>query len=219
MRSGSSCLSSYLASHPDITSLMEILHRKNYKDGLENIKDYLSNGVFSIKSRSRGFKLMYHQMWGLKTEGCLHIKKILDSFGCRIIHIVRKNKLEAYVSQLLAKKSGIWNAFKKRRFDNHFVQYAPQLLEKYNSKVYVDPIEYQSFCRRYDVWERCVDELYPDNLKIYYENMIESLPKVLDFLKVKNYKLHCDSVKLRSMPLEKIIINHCDFMNLTHQTF
>ena len=213
MRNGSSYLCSSLSSHPDITCHLELLHRKNYNGELSGVYKYLADSVFSAKTKFRGFKLLSHQMWGHNTVGCYILKSLISSFECKVIHIVRRNHLESYVSNLLAKKSNIWNVFDKERVDNHFVMYTPDIIEKYNQKINIKKHEYDLYCRRALKSEQFIDQLYPNNFKILYEEMPDKIQDVLKYLGAESVQLYSGTVKLRNKCLAELIENYDEVLN------
>lgn len=211
MRSGSSMLCSYLDSHSKITCDLEVLHRKRYNGEVTGTRKHIKELITTAPTPIFGFKVLYHQMWGLKTTGFYVIREVLHSLDLKFIHIIRRNKLESYVSQILARQSSIWNAFENRRVDNHFIKLDESTLKRYNQPITISIPEYERYVKRSKQWEDAIRSSY-DCLEIAYEDLPATLPSVLNHIGVEHEELTCETVKLRTKPLSELITNLDDVL-------
>ena len=215
MRSGSSSLCSYLDSHPDITCKFELLHRNHYKGTIAGVHDYLASRVFDVAPTPfRGFKMLYHQMWGRKTPDCYMIQSILKSFGCKVIHLTRRNHFESFVSKCLARRSKVWNVFRTKKADKHFTMERPGIIDEYNRPITVNPEEYLAYIQKLNRWQQAVNELYHDCFKVSYETLEMQLYDVADFLGAPRKPMTCDTIKLRTKSMSEVVSNYDEVKDL-----
>src|SRR5262249_43604388 len=100
-RTGSSHLVSLLDSHPDIACWgREVFLQGEAFDlsGAPDPRSFLLDHLFRVNTRAGGFKLLWDAM---DRFGCV-IWDLLDELGVRLIHTVRRNVLDAYISLNLA---------------------------------------------------------------------------------------------------------------------
>jgi LPS sulfotransferase NodH len=213
MRCGSSLLCSLLDSHPDVRCELELLHRERYRGGLAGTEAHLRSQLFDLPGPPiRGCKILYHQTFGIRTSAKL--VALLRQLDCKFIHLIRWNQLDSFVSHMLAKRSRIWNAFRSKHVNRHFVQERPGIHEEYNQPIYIDPIEYMAYKEKTRVWARRIGELCPDALRVHYEDLYERMPMVLEFLGAKAAPLTADTIKLRTRPKSELILNYDELKTL-----
>lgn len=206
MRTGSSLLCSMLDSHSEIQCKLEVLHRKHYNGPAQNVEEYLTRLSEARTKPVFGFKIMYHQMWGFNTPGYRTIAEALTRNKVKIIHLIRPNYLDTFLSQLLASRSDVWNAFESRRIDKHFIMKQPDTIEKYNSAVQIDIGKFDEYCQRYSRWSDLIDRTF-QSFRVTYER-IQWSSEVLDFLGVPRQDLVGDTVKLRTQSKADLISNY-----------
>lgn len=146
---------------------------------IESWEEYVPNVNFEIE-KCIGFNIMYYELQNNFLMNYLKQKEV------KIIHLIRKNKLERIISRKLAKARNSWHTEDKVVDDR--IEINPSfLVENINNQLIED--------RK---WERCYSG---DNyLKVYYEDFrdkaAESANPVLEFLGIPRADL--------STPLKKI---------------
>jgi len=185
-RTGSTMLQTGLNSHPDIFCGVEIFHHIY-------AKDYL-NAIIDIRSeKAAGFKLQHYQaksdMSGVDHDSShelTDVRDVLVDQRYKIIRPIRKNKLEQYVSVMVAFETGRWHLFPickhtsvpytKIHFDsNDFKKWYHGVVEGTDS----------------DLNDTSLSQL--ERLDVFYEDMVnnwsDTIKSVTDFLDVR----HIDS--------------------------
>jgi LPS sulfotransferase NodH len=146
-RSGSTHLAYLLAQHPDVSQYFEIFH-PNLRARAEvrgriasDNEDWILfvNWAFSevskvARSSAIGFKLMYqHATEGKPSSVWAYLAQLED---LQVIHIVRRNLLEAYASRRFAERSQIWHARPRDRIRDHgTITLSPEDCNAYFEKV------------------------------------------------------------------------------------
>lgn len=232
MRTGSTWLSTLLDSHPDIRCKHELLHKTRFRGTPIEAKEYLDRHIFYDDGKVNGFKVMYHQMRGISSSDCeLFAWLFREFYKCKVVHIMRRNVLDSYISYILAKRSGIYNLFNDNKFNGKWITRQPDLpldtkarinfvnsngqkrisdaVELYNNKITIDLADLKDFRDKTKRWEERIPELFPDNIEVYYEDL-PNIPGVCNYLGVSSaVKLSNNrTFRLRRVPVDVICENY-----------
>jgi hypothetical protein len=105
-RSGSNLLCSLLESHPAAFVWREVFRRPHYLTPA--LTEYLVNGRYLRRYRAVFYKVFYYH----RVPAGFWDRLIVDE-EIRIIHLVRRNYLDTFVSQREAAASGRWESFSR----------------------------------------------------------------------------------------------------------
>lgn len=178
-RSGSSYLRYMLNSHPKIRCKGELLNKK-----IKKIKPYLKREIWNTKGfEAIGFKILYDQAEKYKLWNYISQYKV--------IHLIRRNKLDMLLSEELAKEHKCFISFDKKDVYTRPVTIS---LEKLEQKV--------QYCKE---MQEKVDELFSDKINVYYEEL-DTNP-ILDWLGVAHAELTPKTVKLTVKDKKEMILN------------
>tara|TARA_Y100000034_G_scaffold288_1_gene399 strand:- start:1462 stop:2163 length:702 start_codon:yes stop_codon:yes gene_type:complete len=212
-RTGSTWLSTSLASHPHIASGGEIFSKGNYnwkkwkkigEGGPEDYLDYVYSvgrrtGRITNKTKICGYKILYGH----------DVKQVdVKSFvpkETKVIHLKRRRHLMSLTSQILTQKAR-W-ALARNPWQTPY-----EHQECFINKKQLERIS-DFYKEREKKWEY-FDEVFEDHstLEIWYEQMCEDTEKthnkVLDFLGIERQPLESRMIKQRDKLLREIIINY-----------
>ncbi len=217
MRTGSSWLCTILNNHSQIVCEQELLHRTRYTGSAAQAYHYLNNHLFKTSEKPiRGFKMLYHQFRGPNSSDCYIFSKLFTSiYHCKIIHIRRHDMLATYTSRQLAQQAGIWNIFTQNKYihsinGKHAIndEEISKSITTYNQPIKIDLEHLKKWCQNMQFWYRKINELFPTNLEVFYEDL-PNVQNVYDYLETdKVDEIKGETIKLRKLPLEQTIINY-----------
>ncbi len=130
-----------------------------------------------------------------------YLEYLKDSLEFRVIHLVRANKLETFLSERLASKSGTWTSSSG--------PYLP-------GATHLDPKACLEFFERVDALEREYDSLFGEHelLELSYEELVRdagsSLGMVQDFLGVERTALSSPLKKQNRFRVSDAISNYSE---------
>lgn len=203
-RTGSTLVAGLLSSHPNALCRHELLNKTHFGKKYpydafdEHFRQYLTEEIWDRDKpgglTAKGFKVMYHT---LKHRTEQTIINYLLSEPFYIIHLIRRNVLNVYLSALLSRKLGVWGG----------VEYPDDM------KVTIVPKTFQFFAWR--MWDRAkkYDETFQNRkIKIYYEDLCQHQDKVmeeaLDLLHLPKRTLFSKVIKQRTRRQSDHITNY-----------
>jgi LPS sulfotransferase NodH len=216
-RTGSTLLSLALGKHPNIRMFLELFHEdreerersfradgRTYQDG-EDAAQFLREAVFYPRYwkplRAVGFKLFYeHARQNSEDKKVWHYLKTTKDV--RIIHLVRRNLLESWLSYETALRTDVWTVLKGE------AEPPPAL-----SPFTVDIQKCENFFRsteKYRDWARQVFRGHPFIEVEYESDLCEHFQKTMnllhDFLDVPRYTgMVLTKKQARHKPCQQII--------------
>lgn len=176
LRTGSNLRVNLLGSHPDIATYGEMF---NQLHGLTS--EWIWNSIFGFKSRSVkfvGFKIFYYHP--LNSDDRWIWDKIYSDNTIPVIHLVRDNTLQTFLSKQIADKTKVWqNQNGKNFFDDE------------SKRVYLNPKKCLEVFERTERWVNDTDQKLANHrtIKISYEEITgdkqsDTLEKIQPFLGV-----------------------------------
>lgn len=209
MRTGTTVINETLGRHSQLNLTHEILHpsdsggnvrwRTNYwpndlfrtKDinNLNNLETY-HNILSEVLDLYDGFKVVYYQL-----EAKSKLWNYIES-RCKIIHVLRENKVEIAVSSALAESTGRWQRSPGETWKDEPIDINPDWLAIHVS--------------RSERWEEEYRKRFPDALEIHYEdfgNWDDTINKILDFLELPRETLP-PTLRKRTQPLHEVVANY-----------
>jgi len=157
-RTGSNLLISLLNSHPEIEAYGEMF---NQLHGLTS--EWIWNSIFGFKSSSVKFvrfKIFYYHP--LNSDDRWIWNKIYSDNTIPVIHLVRDNTLQTFLSKQIADKTKVWqNQNGKNFFDDE------------SKRVYLNPKKYLEVFERTERWVNDTDQKPANHrtIKISYEEI------------------------------------------------
>jgi len=208
IRTGTSQLCSALDSHSQIRCKLELLKHGKFNVGVDKVESYLTEKIYTPHTEKpvRGFKIMYHQMWGRETPEFYWICNVLQQFKTKVIHVKRRNFLDHFLSIILARNCDIWNAWTDRRIDKHFVMLGEDTLDRYNQPVHLDVKLMLRKLKSQQKWERSIDAMFPDCFVAQYGETDFGL--IQEWLGVKPEDIKPSTVRMRTRPKRELISNY-----------
>lgn len=202
-RDGSTYLSSMLKSHPEIHALYERFAemRQRGADAQDQIRwaeEFFTPPLFG-RYAAVGFKTKLVDVLDHEAFSAL-----LKNKGCRIIQMVRRNRVKAVISRINARrlweKSGYWNLYNEADrpspLEVDLDQFAQYLQERIEADQKLDDF---------------VSRLELPTFKIIYEDLLVDrdavITKVFDFLRVKHFPVEGKSIKATSDDLRQAVKN------------
>lgn len=182
-RTGSTLLHTYLNSHPNIYSHGEILRRDSFSrihPGTTVFKRYGSN------IKAVGLKVFYE--YAHQGEFQNAYEQIVFDSSIKVIHVVREEIKNQYLSLMNSYRTGHWNSANKKQFE-----YVDE----------IDPQEFNAFVTQLDSQRSICIGHFKDHstLVISYEMLTddkeETLQLIQKFLKVEPKQLSTLLVKIR----------------------
>lgn len=182
-RSGSSYLRYLLNSHPNVKCKGELLNKK-----ITRLKPYLTREIWNSKGfKALGFKILYDQaetkypsMWNY-----IHQQNL------KVIHLIRRNKLDMLLSEELAKEHKCHISFNEKDIHTRPVNIS---LKKLEQKI--------QYCKE---MQEKVDAMFTDRINVYYEEL--NTNQILEFLGVPLAILTPKTIKLTTKSKEELISN------------
>lgn len=154
---------------------------------------FLTNVNFNSQE-AVGFKLMYDQLKNFPS-----IENYLKKNEVKIIHLVRRNKLDQYVSKLKMRKTKVAHSI--------------DLKSKDVIKVDVLLNSFDKFLKKEQKDENSIDKIFSelDVKKVYYEDIFAEFDSILSFLNITD-KLTLDKdlklKKIESKSLKDVVSNY-----------
>lgn len=198
-RCGSTLLHTYLNSNPNILSKGEILQRL-YDGDKPNAPKEIASIVFPVHGsniKAVGLKLFYdyREMDNFKNA----FEALANDRSIKVIHLVRENKLEQFVSYKRAWRDLEWSANPRNR--------------DYVTKVKVDIHEYSNFVNENEIQRKMALEMFEGHefIDLTYEELTNSgqrcLLRIQEFLGVKVSPLFTALEKQNDKPLKEVVEN------------
>lgn len=217
-RTGSNFLTTSLRSHPHILCYGEMFNNvhtgKRLAWGLDthrvtaaqiHLRDtesqrFIDDYLFGNKpegTRAVGFKLFYYHA---ESQPQSAIWKLLDSGTVNIIHLMRRNYLDLYVS--------MDKALSDKRWSSKSISGNPEAI----ARITVPPEQLETAFTQIQAWQDTFRTRYADALNIYYEDLVDSyqqeLARVATFLHVENRSMSTPLVKQAQTPNRDRIENY-----------
>lgn len=198
-RCGSTLLHTYLNSHTQILSKGEVL-RELYDGDKPNAPKEVDAIIFPAQGRhikSMGLKLFYdyRDMDSFKNA----FNALAGDKSIKVIHLVRENKLEQFVSYKRAWRDLEWSANRKKDNDN--------------AKIAIDRQEYQGFVEENERHKKAALEMFAEHemINLTYEQLTDSnessLENVQRFLDVPVKTLFTALEKQSDKSLKDVVEN------------
>jgi LPS sulfotransferase NodH len=201
-RTGSTLLHTYLNFHSNVISYGEVL-REKVKEDISIARKPLRKFVFkphASQIKAVGLKLFYS--YHLKPPFQVAFQEVIDRADVRIIHLIRKDVLQQYVSLQIARETKKWSTSDtpsgKRR----------------NKKMLLDIDNLRHYVRDHYQKQKLLNTLFQEHrmLIIYYEDLKDdaenTLLEVQQFLGVKHQKLKSLLQKQNRRLLETMLENY-----------
>jgi len=199
MRTGSNLLRLALESCPQVVMENEIFNQRHPDFGYEydTIMEQLYC-KYPINIKAVGCKIFYDHLSKEEWNEFSTLPK------CRIIHLMRRNKLRNYLSLKIAEQTDRW-------LENWLNKKLP-IQER---RVFMNKQEMFAHFHKIEAWEQQASQQFKncDLINIYYEDLImnyaETVSNVTQFLGVKKCKNH--SMKLRKQnpeSMQQLILNY-----------
>jgi LPS sulfotransferase NodH len=214
-RSGSNLLRDYLNQHGNIRCFGEIFKKSFIKGGKpwrtlsggsEELKHLhqtdlvafwkLTLDKYNLDKPVIGAKIFYYHRHGEE------IWRYFASSYTPIIHLVREQLIDSYLSQKLAKASGVWKQVEGKRIDT-----------EYERSISVDLADFQYYCARFQRHFASIKLLFRDNpyLEITYSALAkeraQTMSAIYSFLGLPDREATPRFVKQLSRPREEVILN------------
>jgi len=232
-RSGSTMLSTALASHPEVAAHGEVLNTRsddrlevfglNYQeensllDKFRELQRY--NPVFFLEEfifhcgrfKSSGFKFKYEEMSSpLYQEALAYVARRKD---LKVIFVRREDMFSRYVSEFIALNiTGVFNSTDK----------AIQVPDK---PIHIDPQKIQESFERSDTYRSKFDVIFSEHksITVTYEEMLSSPEEmfhiVTGFLGVSHTEFQPRTKQIkRSVPIEEYVENYQEIRDYFSQT-
>ncbi|MGH2722693.1 MAG: hypothetical protein ACRDI0_00230 [Actinomycetota bacterium] len=219
-RTGSTMLSRYLKSHPDVCAHGEVLapsgpldfYGVNYRvdPPLELVllgrrdRDpvaFLWEFVWQAGGRRAvGFKGKYEEL--LLPQYAMVLEEISRDTDIRILHLTRDNLLERYLSQHLAVHvHGVYEAhLGDARPEQARVRLSPEECEEDFRRTEERQASFRAMLRKHEVLELSYEQLVGERK--------HTLARVQAFLGVQERELTTKSVRLRTRPVREVVENY-----------
>ena len=202
-RTGSSHLASLLDSHPGIACWNDEIFNPGQAFDVSSYTDpaaFLRERVFSISSQAVGFKLLWDAMTYTPD-----VWQLLKTQEIVLIHTVRANLLDSYISLRLATINRVFSSWYSNELRRH--------VGKYQTKHFVadfaECVEWFEAVEHHDdEIRRCSTDYGIPRLEIEYKELCAHQGPVLDFLCVSRYPLTSRLTKQRQGRQSEIILNY-----------
>lgn len=177
IRTGYKWLASLITSHPEAFCFGEIFgsvqgvrQASLFKEPIvaitekENPVTWLQNNVEKWAEEKNlsavGFKVNYVD--GKHKPNWYPLWEYLASGEYKIIHLKRGNTFDRTLSELLANKEGNWSD------------------KEYESKLTIKPFHLIKMMIKSEIWQTEAEKLFPNRFDIYYEQIAEQSPEIMD---------------------------------------
>jgi LPS sulfotransferase NodH len=219
-RTGSTMLTWYLQSHPDVCAHGEVLAprgplafygvnyrvdppvelvllRRRDRDPVGFLREFVWQAG---DRRAVGFKGKYEEL--LLPQYAQVLDEIRRDTGIRVLHLTRENLLERYLSQYLALHVyGVYNVARGGKPpEDALVRLSPEECEEDFRRTEERQASFRAMLRDHQVLEVSYEELVGDGEA--------TLARVQEFLGVEQRTLETRSVKLRSGPVREVVENY-----------
>lgn len=216
-RCGSNLIRTALARHPGVVVFNELYNstqgrigwaQPGYRTTKADLRLRESDPVEFLEERvyrpmwpgvrAVGFKLFYYHV----PDDSPLWPALQGDPDLKVIHLKRRDLLEAYASLTVAEKTGVWIQPVHREAPK-----APEQVE----------LEYEA-CLNYFTqavaWRDEFDRRFPEALEIYYEDVIQDyvnqIQGIQSWLGVRPRRLHPTTRKQNRRPLQQLIANYRD---------
>jgi LPS sulfotransferase NodH len=213
-RSGSNLLRDYLNQHDSISCFGEVFKKPFLKEkdwqffasmdaNMERLhtEDLVSFWKVVLRNTNRdrpviGAKLFYYHREGDE------IWKYLAASRTPIIHLIREELIDSYLSLKLAEASGVWTQPKNQAQE-----------AAYERPMSIDLADFEKYCVRTQRWIRQARDLFKENpfLEISYSALINDRDKVMaavySFLDLPEQPTSARLARQRSHNREELIVN------------
>ncbi len=215
-RTGSNLLMTTLNKHPNVFCYGEIFNNREVRDWDipyvfrspfelkkkdENPVEYARKKIFGeypVDVKAVGFKLFYHHARKEREEEVWEFLK--NDKRIKIIHIVRKDLLRAFVSHALAKETGKFVNKSGGKSGVRKITLDLNECENYFEKTTKNIREFDRFFSEHSV------------LKIFYENLSGDFDKTIseieEFLGLEKMKLSAGTKKQGAYSLSEVVTNY-----------
>lgn len=209
-RTGSTLLHTYLNYHPRIKSYGEVL-REKVEQGLSISHQPLSTYVFRPHAppiRGVGLKIFYSFFQHPSFQEAF--QEVLERKDIKIIHLIREDVLQQYVSLLMARRTRQWSAARSGS-------------DKRDNKLYIDCNDLRNFVVDHYQKQHLFNRLFQQHkvLTITYEQLKEEavgvLSEVQKFLGVKPRKLLSLLQKQNKSSLDSFVENYAEARKIVEQ--
>lgn len=217
-RTGTNLLIQYLRSQPGIVCYNEVFHLHRPIYGYAHLDHFLKEsgdrlrkqsaarfleryilGPRSRKVKAAGFKYIY---WHGEGEGWQKNNNaaVLGIAGLKVLHLRRRNKLDQFVSEKVARQQKSWSS--------------EQAAGANNTRIAVDPEEFKAFVPRITALEEKYEALFghmPIH-SLYYEDLVQKpqdeMDAVFAFLGLEKRAVQTRTNKLITLPKHSLIENY-----------
>ncbi len=235
-RSGTNLLVNLLRSHSNVLCYSELfklnnrplwcfqkIDLKTYRLAQKHPVDYLNHFFFrkySENVKAVGFKYMYNQLSIKK------IKKVIESLHKKhdlIIHLIRKNKLKAYLSLKIMETSNISTKLISEKELGKFQNKKPSENELFKP-VYIKSEELKSYIKEITTLENIHHQLIKNHnhIMVFYEDLskspIETANQIIKKLELPQEELFIVNEKQNKLSLSESILNYEDLKKEFAQT-
>lgn len=209
-RCGTHMLVTALSQHPQLRVYGEVFNPES------------DNGNHGLKTTSQILEAFWtdpnhgfaaHAYLGHAAGGMKYVTAAYSGFwkhiprDLRVVSMRRRDLLARYASHMRAKKTKVWNKFNTE---------APKKAEP----IWINPVSLQEDAAFVKKCWRHVDELYPNRLVVYYEDLCENweteINRIQEYLGVTAYPVSPTSVKLGKPPSESVS-NYKSIINTVKQ--
>jgi LPS sulfotransferase NodH len=174
------------------TPFLELSH-----DPIEYLESYIYK-EYPENIKAVGFRLFYQHA---RNEEWKRMWDYLRDSKVKIIHLIRKNLLDRYLSHQLALRSNVWATFQQES-------------SVFNEPVILDPQDcFKDFHKRL-AWQKQADDFFSGNPKIevIYEDLCADLMdesrRIQAFLGIEFQQLVAKTVKQRTQKKSEVIANY-----------
>ncbi len=199
-RTGSTLLHTYLNFHPHIKSYGEVL-RERIEQGVSLSRKPLYRYVFkphATQIKAVGLKLFYSYYQHPSFQDAF--QEATEKKDIRIIHLVREDELQQYVSLIRARQTKQWSAARSGTANSN--------------KLYLDCDDLRNFVVDHYQKQHMFKSLFKEHkvITITYEQLKDEAVAVLDevqkFLDVKTRELKSLLQKQNKKPLDAFVENY-----------
>lgn len=198
-RSGSNLLLSLLDCHSNV-----YVRGEEFKDvtpaTYKNVWDFhWAKQPYFIKAA--GLKIFYDHP---QTGDCPKLwDDLIADRSIKVIHLIRKNSLQAFLSLQLAKKNDVWylkQSDRKTNYDPGTITIDPDALLNAHNQALENQQKFDDLFR-----DHAIQHLYYEDLA---NNQLETVHKATEFLNLPLHKPHTDEKKAVTKPIRDVIKNY-----------
>ena len=209
-RCGTHMLVTALDQHPQLHVYGEVFNSES-DNGNHGLKTTAQ--VLEAFWPDTGHGFAAHAYLGHAAGGMKYVTSAYPGFwkhiprDLRVVSMRRRDLLARFASHMRAKKTKVWNKFNTE---------APKKAEA----IWVNPAKLQEDAAFVKKCWRYVDDLYPERLVVYYEDLCENwdmeISRIQEYLEVGPYAVTPTSVKLGKPPSESVS-NYKSIINAVKQ--